>query len=185
MPENVYLTEERLREIIAEELAKVAINSTEELSGSVFDPANVNASAIRQLQLMADTMNAMAVSRYERDYADAQRNWDHGQRSVIAAPAAAWVVSIDNSYPMSYKLAEGEGAVTEERLPPWEVETVAPPPTPEGYISIGAPINNMGRMYGFFDNGSNVPMGTQTAHQGIELWFKAGGAVAAAVWLPV
>jgi len=182
-----FLTEERLREIIAEELAKVSIGSTDELSGSVFDPANVDASAIRSLQLTADKLNAMAVSVYERAQANSTRSWKTGHKFPVSPPKLAWIVVIDDGPPLSYRLEQTEEMVTEEMPQPWEIPQLPTPQIPEGTISIGAPINNMGRIYGFMDNGSNVPMGFQTTHQGIELWFKRmpRGALASSVWLPV
>jgi len=174
------MSKEELRELI-----KTVIEEISEIPGSVFDPADVDAAAIRQLQNMADTMNAMAISRYERGYVNSKRNWDTGHKFPVAPPLMAWFVVVDDGPPMSYKLERGTNPVTEERPQPWEVEAPIPEPIPDGYISIGRPINGMGRMYGFFDRGSSVPMGTKATHQGIELWFKPGGTVSAAVWLPV
>ncbi len=182
---DTLLTEDRLREIIAEELAKVVIGSIDEVGGSVFDPNNVDASAIRSLQLTADTMNAMAVGHYEQGYANSQRSWNTGYKFLAPPPRLAMVVVIHDGLPLSYSLVPTEEPVTEERPQPWDVEVAPPTPIPDGHISIGRPINGMGSMYGFFDDGSNVLMGTLTNHQGIKLWFKPSGGILAAVWLPL
>ncbi len=179
------ISEERLREIIAEELERFGIGGTAELSGSVFDPQNVDAAAIRQLRLTADTMNAMAVSHYEQDYANAMLEWRHGRESDIRTPAYAWIVEIDNGHPKTYKLVESEEFVTEAKVAPWNLPRPTPVTISEGYISIGDPINGMGWMYGFFDNGSNVPMGYQVTYKGIRVWFKPDSGISAAVWVPV
>lgn len=177
---------EELRELIRTIIEEIGILSIGEVEGSVFDPENVDAAAIRQLQNTADTMNAMAVSAYERGYANSERNWKTGHKFPVAPPRLAWFVVVDDGPPMSYKLEQGSESdlVTYEKPQPWEVDAVPLPAIPDGYISIGRPINGMGRMYGFFDKGSNVPMGKKTIHRGIELWFKPGGA-SAPVWVPV